>query len=514
MNVNKNKQVIIYYFTALISGFCIMGIETSATRILSPYFGSTTLIWLIEISLIMICIGIGNYFGGKRADKLVKTRTCEERIVKNLLISFLFICTVPLTSKIVIMGSIILASEVQLGNIIMISSIICSIVLFSVPLIFMGTISPLLAKISITSLDETGNVMGNLYLFNIFGSVLGTMIPTILIIPKIGVKRSFLLFGAVLAIILILYSKKIKKNFLLNSIICVLWLCMSLYLSTTSLAFDKPVHEEESEYNYINVSQNDDGKLALKTNVFFGAQSIKVDKNKKKSGYYYDEFVKINNLLDDKVKHKILIIGYGTGTMSTLLHKNFDNFEVTGIEIDRNIVNLRELYFNKSDDKIIISDGRNYLNSTDEMYDLIILDVYQNISMPINLTTREFFEDCKAHLNRNGIIALNIGLGNSLNSNLVLALSGTLKCVCPNVYKYKTKSDNNVIVYGSEKNLELSLKEQNKNHLKDETKKLFKDSQKVEDVNNILSDDINNIEKLQDEEFNKIVKNQMKIRKD
>lgn len=63
MNVNKNKQVIIYYFTALISGFCIMGIETSATRILSPYFGSTTLIWLIEISLIMICIGIGNYFG-------------------------------------------------------------------------------------------------------------------------------------------------------------------------------------------------------------------------------------------------------------------------------------------------------------------------------------------------------------------------------------------------------------------------------------------------------------------
>ncbi len=200
--------------------------------------------------------------------------------------------------------------------------------------------------------------------------------------------------------------------------------------------------------------------------------------------------------------------------MSTLLHKNFDNFEVTGIEIDRNIVNLRELYFNKSDDKIIISDGRNYLNSTDEMYDLIILDVYQNISMPINLTTREFFEDCKAHLNRNGIIALNIGLGNSLNSNLVLALSGTLKCVCPNVYKYKTKSDNNVIVYGSEKNLELSLKEQNKNHLKDETKKLFKDSQKVEDVNNILSDDINNIEKLQDEEFNKIVKNQMRIRKD
>ena len=132
---------------------------------------------------------------------------------------------------------------------------------------------------------------------------------------------------------MILYSKKIKKNFLLNSIICVLWLCMSLYLSTTSLAFDKPVHEEESEYNYINVSQNDDGKLALKTNVFFGAQSIKVDKNKKKSGYYYDEFVKINNLLDDKVKHKILIIGYGTGTMSTLLHKNFDNFEVTGIEI-------------------------------------------------------------------------------------------------------------------------------------------------------------------------------------
>lgn len=87
---------------------------------------------------------------------------------------------------------------------------------------------------------------------------------------------------------------------------------------------------------------------------------------------------------------------------------------------------------------------------------------------------------------------------NEENELMVNALSGAI----------------DIIDYGSEKNLELSLKEQNKNHLKDETKKLFKDSQKVEDVNNILSDDINNIEKLQDEEFNKIVKNQMKIRKD
>ena len=81
-----------------------------------------------------------------------------------------------------------------------------------------------------------------------------------------------------------------------------------------SLALDAVIYEEESIYNYIGVNQEEEA-LSLKTNVFFGSQSVKnIDQNKL-TGLYYDYFVTFplfckdfEELEDEKLE--ILILGY------------------------------------------------------------------------------------------------------------------------------------------------------------------------------------------------------------
>lgn len=98
--------------------------------------------------------------------------------------------------------------------------------------------------------------------------------------------------------------------------------------------------------------------------------------------------------------------------------------------------------------RIYIDDGKNYLQNCDKKYDLVIIDVYQNISIPVNFTSTEFFSLCNKVLKDDGIIAMNIGLGNSTDSKLVQCLGQTLKRNVQNLYAYKTPIDNNVLIIG------------------------------------------------------------------
>ena len=70
----------------------------------------------------------------------------------------------------------------------------------------------------------------------------------------------------------------------------------------------------------------------------------------------------------------------------------------------------------------------------------------RNISIPVNFTSTEFFSLCNKVLKDDGIIAMNIGLGNSTDSKLVQCLGQTLKRNVQNVYAYKTPIDNNVLI--------------------------------------------------------------------
>lgn len=167
-------------------------------------------------------------------------------------------------------------------------------------------------------------------------------------------------------------------------------------------------------------------------------------------------------------------------------------------------------------DNIIIDDGRNYLQNCDKKYDLVIIDVYQNISIPVNFTSTEFFGLCNKVLKDDGIIAMNIGLGNSTDSKLVQCLGQTLKKNVQNVYAYKTPIDNNVLIIGGNSISDLHQFNENLDKISDITNfevclGMKNNLVEINETKMILTDDLNNIELLEQEQFNKIIREELHI---
>lgn len=294
-----------------------------------------------------------------------------------------------------------------------------------------------------------------------------------------------------------------------------------LNFTNKSLSLDPVIFEKESIYNYICVNQEEE-TLSLKTNILLGSQSVKnIDPNKL-TGLYYDYFVMLPLFNKDfeELKDKnleVLILGYCAGTGADVLHREY-NVDITGIEIDNKIIEIAKKYFwkEKIRDNILVDDGRNYLQNCNKKYDLVIIDAYQNTSIPVNFTSTEFFALCNKVLKDDGIIAMNIGLGNSTDSKLVQSLGQTLKNNVQNVYAYKTSIDNSVFIIGG--NNISDLDKLNKNldkvrYIPDFEICLDMEDNLIEVTEDkmILTDDLNNIELLEQEQFNRIIRKEFHV---
>ena len=156
----------------------------------------------------------------------------------------------------------------------------------------------------------------------------------------------------------------------------------------SSFAFWKNdlVYEGESIYNYLQVSEDEDS-IYLSTNVLFGVQSV-YNKEKRLTGMYYDYAMAAPYMLNasDRDQLDILILGMGTGTYATQCNRYFENVNVEGVEIDAKITDLAHKYFELPEDiKVTTYDGRAYLNAIDTKYDVIMVDAYQDITIPFQM---------------------------------------------------------------------------------------------------------------------------------
>ena len=107
----------------------------------------------------------------------------------------------------------------------------------------------------------------------------------------------------------------------------------------------------------------------------------------------------------------LLILGMGSGTYATQLSRYFENIDVEGVEIDDKITDLAHKYFElPSDTKVTTYDGRAYLAAIDGKYDVIMVDAYQDITIPFQMSSVEFFTMVKEHLSPGGVMVVNMNM--------------------------------------------------------------------------------------------------------
>ena len=296
--------------------------------------------------------------------------------------------------------------------------------------------TPSLVKYSVDSLDDSGQTVGTLGAFNTVGSIIGTFVPTFVTIPAVGTSITFLIFSGILILLSVIYficqhtgKKKIAASVL------IFILCCGLGYSDSFAFWQKDLtYEGESIYNYLQVSETD-RQVVLSTNVLFGVQSLYM-KEGGLTGMYYDYAMAAPLMVPDKPVEDmdVLILGMGTGTYATQCRKYFGDMNIEGVEIDEKITELSREYFSLPEDvKVTTYDGRAFLQAVDTTYDVIMVDAYQDITIPFQMSSVEFFTMVKDHLKDGGVMVVNMNMHGNKEGDINQYLADTIANVFDNI---------------------------------------------------------------------------------
>ena len=433
------KSKLFLYLTEFFAGVSVMAVELGASRLLAPYFSSSQIVWTIIIGTIMIAMALGNLYGGRAADR----NPDPARLYRRLLIAAVWIAAIPVLGKYVILGlSGLLIFTIDTGFLVAAAFASC-MVIFVFPLFLLGTVTPALVKATVESLNDSGRTVGRLGACNTVGSILGTFLPTFVTIPAVGTSVTFLIFSGILLLIALAFFLSAKKG-LRTAVVCVVLfvLCLIFGRSTSFAFWEKELsYEGESVYNYLQVRE-DDEQVVLSTNELFGVQSV-MRKDGELTGLYYDTALAAP-VMAGKEAPSVLVLGNGSGTFAAQCLRYFPGSRVEGVEIDGKITRLAKDYFAMPEAVVVTEyDGRAFLQATGERYDVILVDAYQDITIPFQMSSREFFELTRDHLAEGGVMAVNMNMHSDGEGSINEYLCDTIAAVFPQVVTVDVRGSTN-----------------------------------------------------------------------
>ncbi len=442
----KNKWYL--YMTEFFAGMSVMAVELGASRLLAPYFSSSQIVWTIIIGTIMIAMALGNIYGGKSADK----NPDPAKLYGRILISAVWIAAIPFLGKFAIIAiSALLVVTVSTNFLIWAAFATCMIV-FVFPLFLLGTVTPSLVKYTVDSLDDNGKTVGTLGAFNTIGSIIGTFVPTFISIPAVGTSVTFLIFSGILLVLGMLYFIFAKTGKVKTIVSAVLFIVCCVLAPSLGFAFwDKNIaFEGESVYNYLQVKDYE-SRTELSTNVLFGVQSVYM-KSGELTGMYYDYAMAAPLMAEcSDEQTDILVLGMGTGTYAKQCIAYFGNVCAEGVEIDEKITDLAHEYFDLPENiSVTTYDGRAFLNVCEKKYDVIMVDAYQDITIPFQMSSKEFFTLVHDHLKDGGVMVVNMNMRSDRPDGINSWLADTISDVFGNVFTVDVSGSTNRELFASD----------------------------------------------------------------
>ncbi|MEM7112167.1 MAG: fused MFS/spermidine synthase [Chloroflexota bacterium] len=434
------------FLTVFVSGMSTLAIEFTASRMLQTVYGTSNLVWANVIGLVLFFLTMGYFLGGRLADKYPQPR------VFYLLVSlagFSSVFFLLLTSVLLRTAASALAA-INVGA--LVSSLIAVIIALAVPITLLGCISPFAIRLAVTDVAEAGRISGRVYAISTWGSLLGTYLPVLLVIPLAGSRLTAVLFGSLLLVIGLLgYWRAGDSNRFLAFLLPLILLPAVFFWTQGGIkAYDGQIFETESPYNYVQVVRNEDCNYLL-LNEGQGIHSFYCDDGRvpRISVWSIMLAAPYFNALDGKAApvQSMGVIGLAAGTIPKQYIQVYGDIAVDGIELDPAVVEAGRDYFDLTEPNInvIVGDGRYELNQLDTRYDVITIDAYKVPYIPWHLTTREFFGEVKAHLTDSGVVAMNVGRAPD-DRTLVDAIPATLLEVYPTVHAIDVPGSLNTIL--------------------------------------------------------------------
>ena len=174
--------------TVFMSSLCIMVVELVAGRLIARHVGSSLYTWTSVIGIVLAGIAVGNYIGGRLADRY----RAREALASLFLLSSAACLLIPLLNERVGQFYILRSQEWSLRIALHVFFV------FFLPSALMGTISPVAAKMALGLGRETGRTVGSVYSWGAVGSIVGTFMTGYFLIAQLGTVAVLLSVAAVL----------------------------------------------------------------------------------------------------------------------------------------------------------------------------------------------------------------------------------------------------------------------------------------------------------------------------
>ncbi len=409
----KHKYQTLIFFTEAI----YMTLELLASRILSPTFGTKLEVWTCIIGIILLSSSLGNYYGGKYADKKI-----DNLISKVILYASLSIAIIPLLSNSLLDINIV---TYQNEFIKIFLCLITSVLLFFLPGFLIGMLTPIMIKKEVKTMKKVGESSGKIYSAMTIGGLFGTFVSGFFLIPNFGTVE----LVYILSLIMLLLSFIVNNNKKRYIIIYIAILAIITGFFTKRLIDEHKDRETLKEYNLkeklsldtkygrviISYSLRENEKIK-NLSVDGGFESAMYLNKNKEYDLVFDYLKKYAYVLTKhKNPAKLLMIGGGAYSFPKYVAANTKS-DIEVVEIDEEITNIAKKHFNldktmkKYPDRIKIynEDGRVYLNNNKKKYDIIYNDAFSGEVPAKTLTTREAVEKIQKSLKKDGLYVSNI----------------------------------------------------------------------------------------------------------
>ncbi|OGS44124.1 MAG: hypothetical protein A2539_00945 [Elusimicrobia bacterium RIFOXYD2_FULL_34_15] len=418
--MNKSIKKYYLFITLFVTGAAVMVLELIGTRVIAPTYGSGLFVWASLITVALTCLSIGYWLGGKYADK----KSDFKNLYIIILIVGLSIAPIPKLSKFVLM----LGTDLDFR----IGALLSAYILFTIPLILLGMVSPYAIKLATSELKVLGSTAGKLYAVSTSGSFVGTLLTGFILIPNIGTEKILYLQSLILILLWVIYQL-INKKYIAGLVSLCIFCLPIIFLYGFSLKNKesniKLVYKTESIYGQIKVFDEGDERKIYFDNI--RQSSINLNTYLCTATPYYS-FESVH-LFNPNGKNALLI-GLAGANIPRRLWEYGINTDCVDIEQKMEYVARKYFGFLDCFGKIYIKDGRVYVKKTDKKYDFVVIDVFTGEDIPFHLLTKEGFQDVKKILNENGIVAINY-LGEAYGNDSIgwKSVNKTLENVFNNV---------------------------------------------------------------------------------
>lgn len=403
-------------FLIFLNGYVSLSFELVVLRQLSFWVGSSAVITSIIMGIFLGFMSLGYFLGSSE-------RIAHKRIRTILATSFIIIAMFALLAS---SFPLVMEYFMRLYRWGITSSVLQT---FIFSFVFLS-IGPFLFGFNTTLLSRclhkyNTNYTGNIMAWDTIGSVLGSLLTTLILMPFIGVNYTVMLIVALAAFAAIVTRTKWWVILLGVSVLVPTILINSDYVQRSR--FGILVNNANST---ISVSQFADGMRVLYMNGLpMSLYNPRTGKNAEYIDYLNQHF--IYNMPMDR-QRKILVLGAGGFTAG--LDDKYNDY--TFVDIEHTLREVSENYFlghelpdNK---KFIVQDASQYLKNSTEQYDMIILDVYSNsFQVPEGFITAEFMQRVKSHVAPDGILIMNVIASQSFRDKYSQVFDNTFHTVFP-----------------------------------------------------------------------------------